>query len=103
MRHALFYCSLFAFILSVSIDTALSQDAFTEQRLRMVQDHIVAEGVTDERVLDAVRTVPRHLFVSPTLRNQAYSDQALNIGFKQTISPPFIVAYMTEVLDPQPT
>jgi protein-L-isoaspartate(D-aspartate) O-methyltransferase len=69
----------------------------------MVEEMIAAEGVTNERVLESMRTVPRHLFVRPALRSQAYQDIALDIGQKQTISPPFIVAYMTEVLDPQPT
>lgn len=80
-----------------------SRDPYAEPRLAMVRDFIAAEGVTHPGVLESVRKVPRHLFVRPDLRPLAYSDQALDIGFKQTISPPFIVAYMTQVLDPQPT
>jgi len=81
---------------------AQSRDAFKQARLQMVEADLATEGIDNPRVLDAMRTVPRHLFVRPGLRNQAYFDQALDIGFKQTISPPFIVAYMTQVLDPQP-
>ena len=80
-----------------------SKDPYLEPRQTMVSDMIAAEGVKNERVLESMRNTPRHLFVKSTLKNLAYTDQALDIGFKQTISPPFIVAYMTEVLDPQPT
>lgn len=72
-------------------------------RLRMVQREIVAAGVTNPRVIEAMQTVPRHEFVPLALRAQAYYDMALPIGHGQTISPPFIVAYMTEQLDPKPT
>jgi protein-L-isoaspartate(D-aspartate) O-methyltransferase len=68
----------------------------------MVDDYIVKEGVKNPAVIKSMRTVPRHLFVKPAMREQAYFDQAIAIGEKQTISPPFIVAYMTESLDPQP-
>ncbi|MCA9053871.1 MAG: protein-L-isoaspartate(D-aspartate) O-methyltransferase [Planctomycetaceae bacterium] len=78
-------------------------DPYEPYRREMVDEHIAHEGVTNERVLEVMRTVPRHMFVRPELRRHAYFDQALDIGHKQTISPPFIVAYMTEVLDPQPT
>ncbi len=83
--------------------TAQTRHAFAEEREHMVVEHIEAEGVTNERVLASMRAVPRHQFVRADLRKLAYSDQALDLGYKQTISPPFIVAYMTEVLDPQPT
>ena len=49
-----------------------------------------------------MRKVPRHEFVPPALKSKAYTDAAWSIGHKQTISPPFVVAYMTETLDPQP-
>ncbi|MFM9026262.1 MAG: protein-L-isoaspartate(D-aspartate) O-methyltransferase, partial [Planctomycetaceae bacterium] len=78
-------------------------DPYLEARQAMVAEHVEGEGVTDARVLEALRTVPRHLFVSPDLRRFAYLDQALDIGCRQTISPPFIVASMTELLEPQPT
>lgn len=85
-----------------SIARAQSRDNYETARREMVDENIAGEGITNERVLQAMRTVPRHLFVRPGLRPAAYFDQALDIGFKQTISPPFVVAYMTEVLDPQP-
>ena len=92
------------FVTLVSNTTfAQSRDAYSRERARMVKEFIEAEGVTDPRVLEAMNAVPRHLFVLPNLKRLAYFDQALDIGFKQTISPPFIVAYMTETLDPQPT
>jgi protein-L-isoaspartate(D-aspartate) O-methyltransferase len=70
---------------------------------RMVDENIVADGVTNERVLRAMRDTPRHEFVPIRQREWAYLDQALPIGSQQTISSPFIVAYMTEQLDPQPS
>jgi len=79
---------------------AQSRDRYEPLRQRMVDDFIVSEGVVNPRVINAMRTVPRHEFMLPATRNLAYYDQAVDIGFKQTISPPFVVAYMTEVLDP---
>jgi len=67
-------------------------------RRRMVEQQITGRGITDAGVIKAMLTVPRHLFVEPGLENQAYSDFPLPIGHKQTISQPFIVAYMTEAL-----
>ena len=74
-----------------------------EERAAMVEAVIVREGVTDERILAAMRAVPRHAFVRPADRPRAYLDAALPIGGRgQTISPPFIVAYMTQTLDVRP-
>jgi protein-L-isoaspartate(D-aspartate) O-methyltransferase len=69
-------------------------------RLRqdMVAKQIEARGITDPRVLSAMRTVPRHFFVSEALMDQAYSDFPLPIGEQQTISQPYIVAEMTQAL-----
>jgi protein-L-isoaspartate(D-aspartate) O-methyltransferase len=75
---------------------------FGHQRERMVRDLIAARGITDERVLAALRKVPRHLFVKEHLRVQAYGDHALPIGAAQTISQPYIVARMTELLEVGP-
>lgn len=69
----------------------------------MVDEEIVAAGVTNERVIRAMRETPRHEFVPANQRRYAYYDMALPIGNAQTISPPFIVASMTEAIDPQPT
>jgi protein-L-isoaspartate(D-aspartate) O-methyltransferase len=85
--------------------TARAQDdeSFRAARLRMVEVDIAREGITNKAVLDAMREVPRHRLVDPSLQGKAYFDQSMPIGHKQTISPPFIVAYMTQSIDPQPT
>jgi protein-L-isoaspartate(D-aspartate) O-methyltransferase len=75
-----------------------SEDEFEKQRLQMVQDQIVQRGVSDPDVLHAMRSVPRHEFVADQWSNQAYADHPLPIGYNQTISQPFIVAWMTELL-----
>jgi protein-L-isoaspartate(D-aspartate) O-methyltransferase len=72
---------------------------FTEQREEMVKYQIKARGVNDKRVLTAMLKVPRHLFVQENLQNRAYADEPLPIGSGQTISQPYIVAYMTEQID----
>jgi protein-L-isoaspartate(D-aspartate) O-methyltransferase len=77
--------------------------SWADARKRMVDEAIVAAGVKDPRVIQAMRTTPRHEFVPLAQRANSYYDMALPIGESQTISPPFIVAYMTETLDPQPT
>lgn len=69
------------------------------QRLRMVKEQIEARGITDKRVLAAMRVVPRHLFVQEALAMHAYDDAALPIGYGQTISQPFMVARMSELLE----
>jgi protein-L-isoaspartate(D-aspartate) O-methyltransferase len=78
------------------------RDDFASRRERMVRELVAARGVTDPRVLDALRQVPRHLFVREHLRAQAYGDHALPIGGGQTISQPYVVARMTEVLEVAP-
>ncbi|HVX13070.1 MAG TPA: protein-L-isoaspartate(D-aspartate) O-methyltransferase [Pirellulales bacterium] len=78
-------------------------DSWQSERNKMVDDEIVAAGVSNVRVIDAMRTVPRHEFVTPDQRRYAYCDMCLPIGSGQTISPPFMVAMMTERLDLQPT
>ena len=77
---------------------------YAVQRERMVRDLIAARGVKDERVLNATRKIPRHLFVKDHLRSQAYGDHALPIGTnsRQTISQPYVVARMTELLEVGP-
>jgi protein-L-isoaspartate(D-aspartate) O-methyltransferase len=72
---------------------------YTVQRERMVRELVAARGVKDPRVLQAMRQVPRHLFVRDHLRSQAYGDHALPIGSAQTISQPYVVARMTELLE----
>jgi protein-L-isoaspartate(D-aspartate) O-methyltransferase len=72
-------------------------------RVRMVDDQIAARGVRDGRVLEAMRKVPRHEFVPERQRPFAYADSPLPIGHEQTISQPYIVARMTELLAPERT
>ena len=67
-------------------------------RERMVQNQLIPRGIKDSRVLQAMGTVPRHLFVEEALVGEAYNDHPLPIGHKQTISQPYIVAFMTEAL-----
>jgi protein-L-isoaspartate(D-aspartate) O-methyltransferase len=72
------------------------------KRTRMVETQIAARGVKNPRVLDAMRSVPRHLFVPESARHEAYDDRPQSIGEGQTISQPYMVAIMTETLDPRP-
>lgn len=72
------------------------------QRLAMVKGQIESRGVSNPRVLEAMGTVPRHVFVPESVRAMAYADHPLPIGEGQTISQPYIVAVMTELIDPQP-
>jgi protein-L-isoaspartate(D-aspartate) O-methyltransferase len=71
------------------------------RRREMVATQIKVRGIRDPRVLDAMRSVPRHLFVPPNLRDEAYRDGPLPIGHEQTISQPYIVALMTELIRPK--
>lgn len=77
-----------------TIEDAPSQD-FTQQRRRLIEQ-LKAEGINSSAVLNAMLKVPRHEFVPPTQRHNAYQNRPLSIGHGQTISQPFIVAYMTE-------
>lgn len=70
-------------------------------RRRMVQQHLQGRDITDQRVLDAMGRVPRHKFVASHLQDQAYEDCPLSIGHQQTISQPYIVALMTQLLRPE--
>jgi len=73
-------------------------DEFFGKRQQMVDTQLIKRGITDPRVLQAMRKVPRHLFIDSALWSQAYEDHPLPIGEKQTISQPYIVALMTEAL-----
>lgn len=76
-----------------------TENEFIGQRERMVDIQIQARGIKEEKVLLTMRKVPRHLFVPEDLRSYAYADEPLPIGEGQTISQPYIVAYMTEALE----
>ena len=84
------------FLLSFQIFT---QDNFIGQREQMIKRQIQARGITDKKILDAFRTVERHKFVLPDYIKHAYTDSPLPIIEGQTISQPYIVAFMTESLD----
>ena len=71
---------------------------YANLRTRMVKEQIIARGIHDERLLDALNELPRHWFVPEEYANVAYSDNPLPIGHGQTISQPYIVALMTELL-----
>lgn len=75
---------------------------FKKLREEMVEKQIVARGIKDKRVVEAMRRVERHLFVPREFRDKAYEDHPLPIGEGQTISQPYIVAYMTELLELHP-
>ena len=77
-------------------------DLYLDTRLAMVFDQIERRGVSDKAVLEAMRTVPRHLFVPQEWIGDAYADHPLPIGYGQTISQPYIVAWMTELLQIKP-
>jgi protein-L-isoaspartate(D-aspartate) O-methyltransferase len=82
----------------VGLEFSFPPDEYSKPRERMVRDQIERRGLSDPRVLEAMRAVPRHLFLHPSERASAYDDSPLPIGFHQTISQPYIVAYMTEAL-----
>jgi protein-L-isoaspartate(D-aspartate) O-methyltransferase len=81
---------------------AAEREEFDLLRERMVDKQIIARGIRDSKVIKAMRKVPRHFFVPDEFRDQAYSDYPLPIGEGQTISQPYIVAYMTEAIDLKP-
>lgn len=76
-------------------------DRFTTIRERMVQEQLVARGISDQRLLAVMAEVPRHLFVDDAMQARAYGDHPLPIAAGQTISQPYIVAFMTQVLQLQ--
>ena len=82
--------------------TVQEEARFQQLRERMVRNDIAPYDVDDARVLAAMETVPRHAFVPPEALAQAYEDHPLSIGYGQTISQPYIVALMTQLLDVQP-
>jgi len=79
-----------------------SDDQYENLRSRMVDQQIANRGIEHAGVLEAMRTVPRHLFVPEAQKRNAYNDGPLPIGHGQTISQPYIVAYMTEIIQPEP-
>src|SRR3989338_6631224 len=100
IKYLFFLTLIIAFlILLIQVRPVLIDDqSFAKKREAMVAQQIIARGVKDSAVLKAMRKVPRHLFVPSELRGQAYIDGPLPVGYHQTISQPYIVAYMTEAV-----
>jgi len=107
LKRAVAIAMLLAFCLAACAEpeatpetpTPTVADPYREIRKRMVETQIRARGVTDEAVLAAMEKVPRHEFVPPEYLDQAYADHPLPIGYGQTISQPYIVALMTQLLE----
>jgi len=95
-------CLLLQFCASCPVYSQTNAD-HARARIKMVDLYVKGAGVTNDRVLQAMRDVPRHEFMPKETQKNAYLDAGIAIGEKQTISSPFIVAYMTESLDPQET
>ena len=94
-------CSLVVSLLWLFLTTTpKGQEPYQKQRERMVSRQIQARGVTDPATLKAILAVPRHEFVPPDQARHAYEDRPLPIGYGQTISQPYIVGYMTSVIQP---
>jgi len=95
---------MFNLILSILIILSLApqDDKYSKARKEMVADQIENRGIKNTNTLNAMRKVPRHKFVPSDLVNRAYDDGPLPIGYGQTISQPYIVAYMTSVIEPIP-
>ncbi len=84
------------------LNTVSQEDPYKKERERMVRYQIENRGLSNEATLTAMRDVPRHLFVPKYLLGNAYDDRPLPIGHGQTISQPYIVAYMTAIIEPEP-
>jgi protein-L-isoaspartate(D-aspartate) O-methyltransferase len=91
----------FFFILMISLLNFPQTDKYQAMRMEMVNDQIIDRGIRNSLTIKAMEKIPRHLFVPPEYVDRAYEDNPLPIGFEQTISQPFIVAYMTEIAKPE--
>ena len=88
---------------SQATEAGQENDTYARQRKAMVTRQLAARDIRNQRVLSAMQRVPRHKFVPTALMDRAYQDSPLPIGNRQTISQPYIVALMTQLVDPQPT
>ena len=93
---------IFFNILFLILSITPKDDQYSSARQEMVEEQIKERGITHESTLAAMLKVPRHKFVPPNLVDKAYDDGPLPIGYGQTISQPYIVAYMTAAIDPKP-
>jgi len=100
-RVVLFFLCLFLFV-TVFISGVGGNQDYTDQRMKMVQQQLEARDIKDPEVLETMRTVKRHLFVPEDQQKRAYEDRPLSIGYGQTISQPYIVAYMTQAVRLKP-
>jgi protein-L-isoaspartate(D-aspartate) O-methyltransferase len=100
-RHPTHKCVLALILTLLLCPSAAQQDPHAGERGRMVRDQLQARGIDDPATLEAMRTVPRHLYVPAGQERYAYQDRPLPIGYGQTISQPFIVGYMTQLVQPQ--
>lgn len=80
-------------------DEAWKESRYTKERTKMVEEQLINRNITDQKVLEAMKKIPRHLFVEEALRDRAYGDHPIPIGEGQTISQPYMVAIMTQLLD----
>ena len=94
--------NVFIIIFLLFVHSSLLQDKFQKERERMVKAQIENRGIKDKSVLNAMRKVLRHEMVPSNVVNRAYTDGPLPIGYGQTISQPYIVAFMTEAIKPKP-
>ncbi len=100
MKKQLIILLMFPLLLVLSTD--VHGDDQERARNSMVRQQIQGRGIRHQATLDAMRNIPRHLYVPFPQRRNAYEDRPLPIGYGQTISQPYIVAYMTEIVDPKP-
>ena len=94
---------VFCLCLLGMLPNVVAQTPMNVQREKMIREQLIARGITNRTVLNAMRKVPRHVFVPKSERASAYTDGPLPIGEKQTISQPYMVAFMTEALQLKPT
>ncbi|RJP78166.1 MAG: protein-L-isoaspartate(D-aspartate) O-methyltransferase [Desulfobacteraceae bacterium] len=100
--HIIICLCVYSFCSVCCVASEPKEEEYTRLRHEMVKNQIESRGIFHPRVLDALKTVPRHRFVPEKNRNLAYNDHPLPIGEDQTISQPYIVALMTEILNPDP-
>jgi protein-L-isoaspartate(D-aspartate) O-methyltransferase len=98
VKNSILIMLVFLNVIALSPDLAMSTDVFEKRRQEMVEKDIKARGIRDQRVLNAMLTVQRHLFIEENQWSKAYNDHPLPIGESQTISQPYVVALMTEAV-----
>ncbi len=101
-RLLIYFLVVLSTVVSINaqrIESGFKSGEFRKKREKMVRNQIVTRGIRNDAVIESMRTVQRHLFVPDNYTKEAYRDHPLPIGFGQTISQPYIVAYMTEITD----